>query len=141
MVSIQSFVYAQSTGVMLNARVYLEGALMDNGNALLLNRQAPDAGSSPLESIFRQNYIPLLDPYKFEHANLNIVAKFQSMCQPIKHRKCTKYSIPMCWMSRVKMPLLTGSSSNCVHLLIQHKLWPHDPVWCKEMAMWLIWMV
>lgn len=77
MVSIQSFVYAQSTGVMLNARVYLEGALMDNGNAYSSTGRPLMRDHLRLSPFSGKNYIPRLDPYKFEHANLNIVSKFQ----------------------------------------------------------------
>jgi len=77
MASMHTCVSAQSSGVQLNARVYLEGALMDNNNAYSTTGRPLMRDHLRLSPFSGLNYIPLLDPYKFEHANLNIVSKYQ----------------------------------------------------------------
>ena len=75
--SIHGIALAQSTGVQLNAKVYLEGALLDNGNVYSSTGRPLMRDHLRLSPFSGKNYIPRLDPYKFEHANLNIVSKYQ----------------------------------------------------------------
>ena len=68
--------FSQTSGVMINARVYLEGALMDNNNAVSSTGKPLMRDNLRLSPFSGKTYIPLLDPYKYEHPNLNITSKY-----------------------------------------------------------------
>lgn len=68
--------YSQTSGILINARVYLEGALMDNNNAFSNTGKPLMRDNLRLSPFGGKTYIPLLDPYKFDHPNLSITSKY-----------------------------------------------------------------
>ncbi len=69
--------FSQSgNGVTVKARVYLEGALMNNGNAVSSTGRPLMRDNLRQSPFTNTSYIPLNDPYKFAHPNFDITARF-----------------------------------------------------------------
>ena len=63
-------------GISLSIKVYLEGALMNNGNQISLNGHPLMRDNLRKNKFNTQNYIPLLDPYKYPMEHFDITSKF-----------------------------------------------------------------
>lgn len=75
-IAFPGITFSQTSGIVINARVYLEGALTDNNNAVSNTGKPLMRDNLRLSPFGGKTYIPLLDPYKYEHPNLNITSKY-----------------------------------------------------------------
>ena len=67
---------AISAQITVKARVYLEGALMNNGNALSSSGKPLMRDNLRLSPFTNTSYIPLNDPYKYGHPNFDITSRY-----------------------------------------------------------------
>lgn len=81
--------FTLSAQVTLKARVYLEGALMNNGNALSSTGKPLMRDNLRLSPFTSATYIPMSDPYKFGHPNFDITARYNHVPpnQPISQHQ------------------------------------------------------
>ena len=66
-------------GITVKARVYLEGALINNGNAVSSTGRPLMRDNLRLSPFSSESYLPLNDPYKYGHPNFDITARFNHL--------------------------------------------------------------